>query len=78
MNTMPGLSSSLMLVYLTQGGTKKQQEKRMRLYVTKFSPTGFSASKEFQRNSFFHSNETTACVVLLIRKKKKRKIMEEN
>jgi len=34
----------------------------MRLCVTKFSPTGFSASKGFQRNLFFCSNETTACV----------------
>lgn len=54
----------------------------MRLCVTQFSPTGFSASKGFQRNLIFCSNEATACVfsALLIKSKKKhrRKIIEKN
>lgn len=48
--------------YLTQAGLKKQCKKQMRLCVTKFSSTGFSASKGFQRNLIFCSNEATVYV----------------
>lgn len=51
----------------------------MRLCAPKLSPAGFSASKGFQRNSFFCSNETTACVCSeLCPFKNNNKIMEEN
>lgn len=67
--------------YLIQAGPKKQCKKQMRLCVTKFSPTGFSASKGFQRNLIFCSNEATICVfwALAIKSKKHgRKIIEKN
>lgn len=50
----------------------------MRLCVTQFSPTGFSASKGFQRNLIFCSNEATACVFSALLIKSKKKTSEEN